>query len=204
MKKWILLCLAIAVVFANEGIYDYYDKNKDIPSADGTTFRERLRPNFDSDMYNNSDSEANFIIHCAVLCGRSNSPTIIFLNNFFTSYYEIVMQHTPKDKKQEIKKIVKETMELREELDGCNRKDMSSSLSQMCSQEHIGDAYVYGIQELSKYVSLNNPNFLDSIFLQYAKEIEKIEREGDKVKLLDKLYIDNLIDETGKLIIEVD
>lgn len=39
--------------------------------------------------------------------------SIILYDNFFTSYYEIIMRHTPKDKKQEIKNIAKEAMKRR-------------------------------------------------------------------------------------------
>ena len=45
---------------------------------------------------------------------------------------------------------------------------------------------------------------LDSIFLEYAKEIANFKVEYGRAELLDKLYVDNIIDETGKLIIKVD
>lgn len=95
-------------------------------------------------------------------------------------------------------------MKRREGISSCYGDDMSSALAQICSQDYIEDAYIYGIRELSKYISINNPELLDFIFLQHVKEIENIEWQYGKVKLLDKLYIDNFIDKTGKLIVKAD
>ena len=130
--------------------------------------------------------------------------SIILYDNFFTSYYHLIMQHTPKDKQQEVKRIAKEAMKKREYISKCSKEFTSSAGIQMCSHDYIGAAYEYGIQELSKYVSIHNPKLLDSIFLQYAKEVENIKVEYDKAELLDKLYIDRIINETGKLIVRVD
>ena len=47
-------------------------------------------------------------------------------------------------------------------------------------------------------------SFYNSIFLQYANEVTNIRVEYDRAELLDKLYIDNIIDETGRLIVKVD
>lgn len=114
------------------------------------------------------------------------------------------MQHISEYKKQEIKNIAREAMKKREYIGECNKKFTSGARIQMCSHDYIGVAYEYGIQELSKYLAFNNPKLLDSIFLQYAKEVENISVKDDMARLLDKLYIDNLIDETGKLIVKVD
>ena len=114
------------------------------------------------------------------------------------------MQHTPKDRKQEVKKIAKEAMKQRETITIC-KEALSSAAVQLCSQQTIANAYEYGIQELTKYVSIYNPKLLDSVFSQYAKEIENFKvNEYLRVELLDKLYIDNIIDETGRLIVRVD
>ena len=130
--------------------------------------------------------------------------SIILYDNFFTSYYHLIMQHTPKDRKQEVKKIAKEAMKQRETITIC-KEALSSAAVQLCSQQTIANAYEYGIQELTKYVSIYNPKLLDSVFSQYAKEIENFKvNEYLRVELLDKLYIDNIIDKTGKLIVKVD
>ena len=200
MKKLIFMCLVIAAMFANEGnkkegIYDYFYKNEE-------KMLESLEPSLDDDF--ESSDEVAIVIACAASCGMATSPTIIFLDNFFTSYYHLIMQHTPKDKQQEVKRIAKEAMKKREYISKCSKEFTSSAGIQMCSHDYIGAAYEYGIQELSKYVSIHNPKLLDSIFLQYVNEVTNIRVEYDRAELLDKLYIDNIIDETGKLIIKVD
>ena len=194
------MCLAIAAMFANEGnkkegIYDYFYKNKEIMLG-------ALEPSLDDDF--ESSDEVAIVIACAASCGMTTSPTIIFLDNFFTSYYHFIMQHTPKEKKQKVKKIAKEAMKKREYIDKCSNEITSSAGIQMCSHDYIGSAYEYGIRELTKYVSLNNPKLLDSVLLQYVKEVANIKVEYGRAELLDRLYIDNLIDKTGKLIIKVD
>ena len=197
MKKWLCVCLLVSAVFANNslGIFDNYFKNEE-------RMQESLTPSFNCDL--ESNSEVEIVICCAGRCGMSREPTVIFLDNFFTSYYHLIMQHTPKDKQQEVKRIAKEAMKKREYISKCSKEFTSSAGIQMCSHDYIGAAYEYGIQELSKYVSIHNPKLLDSIFLQYAKEVENIKVEYDKAELLDKLYIDRIINETGKLIVRVD
>ena len=214
MKKLIFACLTITIIFAGEkgGIYDYFHKNGDIPRADGTTFRENLSPSFDCSKESNEESR----IAEGAICNNAYYslivsddikyiyPTFIYLDNLFSSYYKLIMQHTPKDKKQEVKKIAREAMKQREAISNCEEA-LSSAAIQLCSQQTIADAYESGIQELSKYLSINNPKLLDSIFSQYAKEVGNIEVNGYlRAEILDKLYIDKIIDETGKLIIKVD
>lgn len=200
MKKWIFMCLIVLIVYAHdtnkkEGIYDYFYNNEE-------RMLESLEPSIDDDF--ECSDEVAAVISCAAGCGMARSPTIIFLDNFFTSYYHLIMQHTPKDRKQEVKKIAKEAMKQRETITIC-KEALSSAAVQLCSQQTIANAYEYGIQELTKYVSIYNPKLLDSVFSQYAKEIENFKvNEYLRVELLDKLYIDNIIDETGRLIVKVD
>ena len=197
MKKWLCVYLLVNVVFAKNslGIFDNYFTNEE-------KMRESLAPSFNCDLESNSEVEV--VICCAASCGMTREPTVIFLDNFFTSYYHLIMQHTPKDRKQEVKKIAKEAMKQRETITIC-KEALSSAAVQLCSQQTIANAYEYGIQELTKYVSIYNPKLLDSVFSQYAKEIENFKvNEYLRVELLDKLYIDNIIDETGRLIVKVD
>ena len=196
MKKWLCVCLLVSAVFANNslGIFDNYFKNEE-------RMQESLTPSFNCDL--ESNSEVEIVICCAGRCGMSREPTVIFLDNFFTSYYHLIMQHIPKDKKQEARKIAREAMKQREDISFCEEA-LSSAATQLCSLDYIGAAYVHGIQELTKYVSIHNPKLLDSIFLEYAKEIANFKVEYGRAELLDKLYVDNIIDETGKLIIKVD
>ena len=175
MKKWIFMCLIVLIVYAHdtnkkEGIYDYFYNNEE-------RMLESLEPSIDDDF--ECSDEVAAVISCAAGCGMARSPTIIFLDNFFTSYYHLIMQHISEYKKQEIKNIAREAMKKREYIGECNKKFTSGAGIQMCSHDYIGVAYEYGIQELSKYLAFNNPKLLDSIFLQYAKEVENISVKDD-------------------------
>ena len=210
MKKLIFIGLIVAAMFASEkeGIYDYFHKNGDIPRKDGTTFRENLSPSFDCAKESSKESK----VAEDAICNspfwspivdpdiKYINPTFVYLDNLFSSYYKLIMQHTPKDKRQEVKKIAREAMKQRDSVAFCE-KERERDIRWICTNDYITQSYQYGIQELTKYLSINNPKLLDSIFSQYAKDIGNIEFDGDyKAELLDKLYKDNIIDETGKLI----
>ena len=185
MKKLIFMCLAIAIMFANEankkeGIYDYFYENGDVPRADGTTFRENLKPSFDCSKDNLNVAE-DFICNSAyfTLIVENNIeniyPTEIYLDNLFSSYYKLIMQHTPKDKKQEVRKIAREAMKSRDSAASCGEivdydKDgepirLGNATLAICISDNIAAAYAYGIKELSAYLSKHNKKLLDSIFL---------------------------------------
>lgn len=220
MKKLMFMCLAIVAMFANEkeDIYDYFHKNGDVPRADGTTFRENLKPSFDCSKDNLNVAE-DFICNSAyfTLIVENNIeniyPTEIYLDNLFSSYYKLIMQHTPKDKKQEVRKIAREAMKSRDSAASCGEivdydKDgepirLGNATLAICISDNIAAAYAYGIKELSAYLSKHNKKLLDSIFSKYIEDIDNLDYLNID-EFLDKLYMDNVIDETGKLIIKVD
>lgn len=215
MKKLIFMGLIVAVMCASEkeGIYDYFHKNGDIPRKDGTTFRQNLDPSFDCAKESSKESKVaeeaicnspfwNLMVDPDI---KYIYPTLVYLDNLFSSYYKLIMQHTPKDKRQEVKKIAREAMKQRNRVAMCNKNALSRAARWMCINDGVAISYAYGIRELTQYLSINNPKLLDSIFSQYAKEIGNIKFDGDyKAELLDKLYKDNIIDETGKLVVKVD
>lgn len=197
MKKLIFVCLVLGVVFAKDkaiGIFQNYFDNRE-------RMNESLKPSFDCSKVKEFSVEDQICI-----VGGQVAPSLIFIDNFFTSYYNIIMQHTPKDKKQEVKNIAKKAMKKRYENykhNSCN-KELSSVSQRLCVIDTIAEAYGFGIKELSQYLLKNNQTLLNKIFSNYAKQITDFDMASQSLNdTLDLLYENKLIDETGKLIVKI-
>ena len=237
MKKLVLMCLMITAMFAYEddGIFSYFYSEGDIPREDGTTFRENLSPSFDCSKKNLNIAEraicdskyyslsvfysySNNYSDRALFDIEGSNPSLIYLDNLFSSFYQLIMQHTPKDKQQELKEIAKKAMQYRDQYAAECGKNRNGKVifagvpRDLCIVEEVEKMYILGIDSLIDFLSENNQKLLDNTLAKYAESID-IMYEGDQVntdkfntveRLLDMLYIDKIIDETGKLIIKVD
>lgn len=88
MKK-VLLILVFNISYANDslGIFENYFNNS-------KRMDESLKPSFDCSKVKEFSVEERICI----IRGQA-APTLIFIDNFFTSYYDVIMKNTPKDKK---------------------------------------------------------------------------------------------------------
>ncbi|EQM94679.1 hypothetical protein HRAG_02276 [Helicobacter bilis ATCC 43879] len=138
--------------------------------------------------------------------------SIILYDNFFTSYYHLIMQHTPKDKKQEIKRIAKEAMKQRDSIDiqQCVDNALNGTDTLLCIDSQIVEIYYQGLYDITQYLLANDKNLFAKIFnnpktYQILLTQDNIE-VGDMwdYRFFGTFYQDNLIDKTGKLIVKVD
>lgn len=149
----------------------------------------------------------------------------VFLDNFYVSYYHIIMQSIPNEKKSEVEKIAKEMINKRnneveqkdKEITRKNREEYTykeevekRSALDLVWQEEIGNIiskhYEESITQLTRFVLHHQANLFAKIFYKHTEEYKIIlqNKEADYYLILGSLYFDNLIDETGKLIVKVD
>lgn len=147
------------------------------------------------------------------------------LDNFYASYYYIIMQNISDDRKTEVKKIAKEMIKERnkeveridKEIQKYNnemytdeeRVSMRSGLN-LSWQEEIGDIisehYKSAIMEFTHFILQYDPHLFTQIFHTHTEEYKIIfqDKEAEYYYILGALYLDNLIDKTGRLIVKVD
>lgn len=142
----------------------------------------------------------------------------VFLDNFYASYYHTIMQNISNDRKAELKKIAKEMINKRnKEITRKNEEEYTDeewarkrSALDLAWQEEIGSIiskhYEDSIAQLTYFILQYSPNLFAKIFHRHTQEYQIIlrDRKADYYLILGALYFDNLIDKTGKLIIEVD
>ncbi len=149
----------------------------------------------------------------------------VFLDNFYASYYHNIMQSIPNDKKSEVEKIAKEMINKRnneveqrnKEITRRNEEEYTyeeqvekRGALDLTWQEEIGSIiskhYEESITQLTYFILQHSPNLFAKIFHRHTEEYQIIlrDRKADYYLILGSLYFDNLIDETGKLIVKVD
>ncbi|EQM94682.1 hypothetical protein HRAG_02273 [Helicobacter bilis ATCC 43879] len=224
MKKLILMCLVIATMFANveSTSKNPFDKiaplDKIRAGSDNIIYQweDEPLPSFDCDKDTNTAE--------TLICfGRWRYNAV--LDNFYTSYYHIIMQNIPDDKKATIKKIAKEMIKERnneveqadEEIQKYNNEMYTDeervgkrSGLQLSWEESIGDIisahYKSAIMEFTRFILQYDPHLFMQIFHTHTEEYKIIfqDKEIEYYDVLGALYLDNLIDKTGKLIVKVD
>ncbi|WP_416829640.1 hypothetical protein [Helicobacter ganmani] len=186
----IILLSSLSFGAVSLGIFEYYSKNE--------AKMGKLEPSFNCAKARGGTEE---YICFSASAGMAATPALMLIDNLFTSYYKMIMQHTATPQKDNIRAIAKKAMKQRDS----NFKnvvcsaEMSSAYCQISTNDSIFLAYSLGIRELSQSLAEINPALLHSIFLNHT---EQILQNGISEQMLDSLYQDNLIDETGKLIIK--
>lgn len=222
----IYMCLIMTYVFCQETPNTYYDlsapldeKSKLYEIGQKIVYEWRcnekdekercMQPSFNCD---NATKPIELEI-----CSKADDwfrgfTSIILYDNFFTSYYKLIMQHTPKDKKQEVKKIAREAMKQRDSIDmqRCAKDSLNSTDTLLCIDSQIVEAYYQGLHALTQYLLANDERLFVNIFrnskLYQALLTQENVAVGDSMdyRLFGTLYQDNLIDKTGRLIVRVD
>lgn len=195
MMRILLIILLSSLSFATDsiGIFDYYSKNK--------TKMGELEPSFNCAKAKDGDIE-NYICFSAS-SGMSATPALMLIDNLFTSYYKQIIKHTATSQKNNMRVIAKKAMRRRDKDFGSIECDaqMSSAYCQILYNDSIFESYSLGIRELSQSLAKTNPALLHSIFSNHTEQILK---NGISEQILDFLYQDNIIDETGKLTVKMD
>lgn len=200
MKK-VLLVLVFSMLACNlscangfeNGIFDNYFSNEE-------RMLETLKPSFDCSKVK-TDTAEEYICN-STMYGMATGPTLMFIDNFFTSYYNAIIKSIPQEQKAEIKKIAKKAMKERDKaykasLYDCEKGHPNNVEYQVCMIEYIEEPYSKATREITQYLSKNNQeDLLNSIFSGYTRLISK---QGMYGFLMEMLYADKLVDETGKL-----
>ena len=159
-------------------------------------------------------------------CTKAKKDTELFIcqsnplakvDNFFTSYYNIVIKNIPENEKPKVRSIARKTMKERDKCDlklPYRAKDDDAIPGKVLFQtdedcaayeSFITWAYRVGIQNLTEYLLKNNPKLFAKIFYKHTEQYKDILRNYEALwNGLFYLYYDKLIDETGKLIAGVD
>ena len=200
--------------------------------TDYENFSGCLKPSFDCDK-SKTNSEL-------FIC---QSNPLAQIDNFFASYYKVVMKNIADEEKPRVIDIARKMLKARDEYAAriarttsiengqiYNRIESIKIIQQMNCVEYdpklpyipkgwtddkewdyyyeyeaaIAFAYKEGIQDLTEYLLEKNPNLFAKIFHKHTEEYRDILRKYDALGGISYLYLDNLIDETGKLIIKVD
>lgn len=188
---YILFMLNFSFAADSLGIFDNYFKNE-------TIMKESLKPSFNCAKAR--DGAEDYICF-STSAGKIPTPALMFIDNLFTSYYIIVVNHTPKSQQTTIKAIAKKAMQRRDR-DFKNiicGNEMSSAYCQILHNDSIFEAYSLGIKELSQYLLKTNQSLLYAIFLNHTRQIVE---NGITEQGLDTLYQDNIINGVGKLIVK--
>lgn len=228
MNKLALICLMITAIFADvKSTKEWLSKNPfdKIASLDKIAiasdtiiyqWEDEPLPSFDCDKDTNTAE--------TLICfGRWRYNAV--LDNFYASYYYVIMQNISDDRKTEIKKIAKEMIKKRnneveqtdKEIQEHNNEiytdeEQVSKRSglQLSWEESIGDIisehYKSAIMEFTRFILQYDPHLFTQIFHTHTEEYKAIfqDKEAEYYYVLGALYLDNLIDETGKLIVKVD
>ena len=159
-------------------------------------------------------------------CAKAKKDTELFIcqsnslakiDNFFTSYYNLIIKNIPENEKPKVRNIARKMMKERDkcdlELPYLAKDDdvvpgkvlFQIENDYLAYEDFIVWSYRVGIQDLTEYLLKNNPKLFAEIFYKHTEEYKDILRKYDALwSGLFYLYYDNLIDETGKLIIRVD
>ncbi|TLD79024.1 lysozyme inhibitor LprI family protein [Helicobacter trogontum] len=146
------------------------------------------------------------------------SNTLAKVDNFFTSYYNLVIKNLPENEKPKVRNIARKMMKERDKCDLelpylAKDNDPATFPGQVlfriendysAYEDFIVWAYRVGIQDLTEYLLKNNPKLFAKIFYKHTGEYKDILQKYDALwDGLFYLYYDNLIDKTGKLIVKV-
>lgn len=132
-----------------------------------------------------------------LLCGDYNA----FLDNIFTSYYNLIIHHTPKAQKSKVKAIAKEAMKLRDKNVKKDIESVKNYLAELDRQAqngdeeadagrrvywrrledpyseikmHIDSTYRIGISNLTHYLLEQNPQLFEAIFHKHTPSYRMI------------------------------
>ena len=194
MIRILLIVLLSSLSFGADslGLFEYYSKNE--------AKMGELEPSFNCAKARSGIEE---YICFSASSGMATTPALMLVDNLFASYYKVIIQHTATPQKDHIRAIANKAMKRRDKDFSsivCDTQ-MSSAYCQISHNDSIFEAYSLGIRELSQSLAKTNPALLHSIFSNHT---EQILQNGISEQMLDSLYMDNIINETGKLIVRVD
>ncbi|MGX3044335.1 hypothetical protein [Helicobacter sp. T3_23-1056] len=156
---------------------------------------ECVKPSFSCEKVQENTSEW-------LLCYNHNA----FLDNIFTSYYNLIMRHTPKVQKSKVKAIAKEAMKLRDKNVKKDIESVNNYLAKLDREAENGDeeadasrrvywrnledpyfairmridsAYLIGISNLTNYLLEQNPQLFEAIFHKHTQSYRVILGESN-------------------------
>ena len=165
---------------------------------------ECVKPSFSCEKVQENTSEW-------LLCYNHNA----FLDNIFTSYYNLIMRHTPKAQKPKVKAIAKEAMKLRDKNVKKDIESINNYLAKLDERAENGDegadasrriywrnledpyseirmridsAYRIGISNLTLYLLKQNPQLFETIFHKHTQSYRVILGESNGKFNYDRMW----------------
>lgn len=185
---FLVAILSVQVAFGEVSIFDYYSNDNAMKS---------LKPSFECDK---ATLVVDEVICCSTSCGMKTEPTLMLLDNFYTSYYNAIMSNATKEQQSKIKQIARKMIKNKKGLITSCDDGRSSAASQICAYDKITSLYGGAIADITNYLFKANKDLLGEIFLAHTDEIIALIKAWDAPAFLDKLYQYGIIDKNGKLV----